>query len=146
MSKVIVIEIDSEGFKNKVLEIVSKFAPVLSSRYMVLSDGWIKDVSQNKDFGPISDKAMNKADAIAWCKKMGGYLPTRDQLESLQDLKRNNPCCDPIFKDMKSDWYWTDTPVPGIDGASFVVSLYDGYVSYFYELGKYYVRPCRSSQ
>ena len=51
MSKVIVIEIDSEGFKNKVLEIVSKFAPVLSSRYMVLSDGWIKDVSQNKDLG-----------------------------------------------------------------------------------------------
>ena len=72
-------------------------------------------------------------------------LPTRKELFSLVVDGRCNPCCDPAIVDMKSEGYWSASPVPGNEDFFFVVYFHDG--GFVYNLrrdDRRWVRPVRS--
>src|SRR3990167_9479923 len=77
-------------------------------RFEKLQDGWVRDLNTGLEWGPTSDQTMTHADAIAYCKKQGARLPTREELQSILDLKEYDPAVDKkAFPDTKSSWYWT---------------------------------------
>lgn len=98
---------------------------------------------------------MNDVENIAAIKelnriKFAGHsdwrVGKRFEVESTLDLKRSNPAIDPIFRNTKSSWYRTSTPVHGDSGYAWCVGFFFGSV---YSYGKgysYFVRPCRSSK
>jgi hypothetical protein len=116
-------------------------------RFEVLKDHWIKDHSTGLEWGASSSEIMTLANAKKYCEDCGGRLPTRTELETLQDLKKYNPCIDKeIFKDTKSDYYWSSTICAWDKSCAWCVSFGYGYVGSRSESDDGYVRPVRSSQ
>lgn len=150
MSKIQLVDINDQEFKDKVLEIVGavvKVASFKSNRYIALSDGWIRDLTTDLDWGKSSGKDMNFNNAKEYCEKEGGRLPTVDELQTILDRTMYNPTADKnIFKDVKSEWYWTSTKYMGCANTAWCVSFRDGYVSYGNGVVSNYVRPVRASQ
>ena len=62
----------------------------------------------------------------------GWRLPTREELLTLVDLERHDPCIDTDkYPDTKSTWYWTATPCAwNKESARWVVYFDDGNVDY----------------
>lgn len=119
----------------------------VEARFQILKDGWIKDNQTGLEWGPSSKESLNFKDAEKYCKENGGRLPTRVELESIQDLTKYNPCIDKdIFKDTFSSWYWSSTKCAWNSSVSWCVSFYDGLVIYYLESYDDYVRPCRAGQ
>jgi hypothetical protein len=60
----------------------------------------------------------------------GWRLPTREELLTLVDLERHDPCIDTDkYPDTKSTWYWTATPCAwNKESARWVVDFNDGNV------------------
>nr|BBJ03775.1 hypothetical protein YBY_16230 [Marinobacter nauticus] len=59
----------------------------------------------------------------------GWRLPTRQELESLLDLSREDPAIDTSkYPDTKSCAYWTSTPCAWNNAARWVVGFSNGYV------------------
>jgi hypothetical protein len=60
----------------------------------------------------------------------GWRLPTREELLTLVDLERHDPCIDTDkYPDTKSTWYWTATPCAwNRESAHWVVDFDSGYV------------------
>lgn len=96
---------------------------------------------------------MNFADREAACKalrfadKSNWRQPTRDELESLRDFTKFNPCVDTdIFPDIKPSWYGTGEEVQGYSDYAWCVDFGIGSVNYFHKVFHDYVWPVRSSQ
>ncbi len=147
------VDVKSEEFKKCVREIIKdaseiiKSSPVRIDHFIILSDGWILDVKTGLEWGPSSDKSMNFSKSEEYCKNLGGRLPSVDELQTILDRSMHNPTADKnIFKDVKSEWYWTGTKYAGVGGASWCVSFYNGCVNAFNECNYCYVRPVRASQ
>jgi hypothetical protein len=146
MKKIQVVEINSEEFKNAVLALISKVSPFKSNRFIALPDGWIRDLTTGLDWGKSSDKAMNFNAAKEYCEKEGGRLPTVGELQTILDRSMYNPTADKnIFKDVKSEWYWTSTKYAGNSSCSWCVSFSLGNVYFILECLVSYVRAVRSS-
>jgi hypothetical protein len=150
MSKIQLVDINDQEFKDKVLEILTaaiKVSPFKSNRFIALPDGWIRDLTTGLDWGKSSDKVMNFNDAKEYCENKGGRLPTVDELQTILDRTMYNPTADKnIFKDVKSEWYWTSTKYAGNSSCSWCVSFCGGDVGSSIEGYDYYVRAFRSSQ
>jgi hypothetical protein len=70
-----------------------------------------------------------------------------DELQTILDRSMYNPTADKnIFKDVKSEWYWTSTKYMGCANAAWCVSFYNGRGFVGSEDGGNYVRAVRSSQ
>ncbi len=62
-----------------------------------------------------------------YCRRLGSRLPTRHEMDSIQDVRRLRPTIDPsIFKDVVSGPYWTITPSRREGSSNWVVDLSDG--------------------
>lgn len=112
---------------------------------------WIQDHTAVKAFAPeLND--VETAAAIAELNriKYGGHNdwrePSRKELETIVDLERHSPAINPIFKNTKSGWYRTSTPVAGSSSGVWCVGFISGDVSGDFKDSKFYVRPVRSSQ
>lgn len=70
-------------------------------------------------------------------------LPTQDELQSLRDLTKHNPCIGAPFKS-RASWVWTCTETAWSSGCVFCVNFNDGYVSYLSRYNEAFVRPVRS--
>ncbi|HET6805647.1 MAG TPA: DUF1566 domain-containing protein [Frateuria sp.] len=71
-------------------------------------------------------------------------MPERQELEAILDLTRYNPAIDPVFfRDAKSDWYWTRTPVAWSSGCAWLVYFSYGYVGNHDRYGRAFVRAVR---
>jgi len=77
----------------------------------------------------------------------GWRLPTRQELESLLDLSREDPAIDTSkYPDTKSCAYWTSTPCAWNDAARWVVSFSLGYVYDYHRNLNACVRAVRAGQ
>jgi hypothetical protein len=78
----------------------------------------------------------------------GWRLPTREELLTLVDLERHDPCIDTDkYPDTKSTWYWTATPCAWRpESARWVVYFGDGDVDYDGIGGYACVRAVRGGQ
>jgi len=118
-----------------------------NNRFKILDGGWIQDKELGIDWGPSSGKSMNHEKAIKWAEDKGGRLPAVEELRTIVDYERSDPATDiEIFKDMKSSWYWTNTPVAGCSVLAWCVSFGYGIVNYNRKDNDRYVRPVRASQ
>ena len=118
----------------------------LIERFTLLKDGWIKDAKTGLDWGKSSLKEMNLKDAQEYCSKEGGRLPSRTELESIQDLEKYSPCIDAIFQETKSSYYWSGTKCAWNGRAAWCVSFGYGNVYCLCEDLDGCVRPVRASQ
>jgi hypothetical protein len=73
-------------------------------------------------------------------------MPTRRELESIQDLTRHDPCVDlDKYPDTKSGWYWSSTPCAWSSAYAWVVSFGGGNSDYDLRDDDYaFVRAVRS--
>jgi len=119
-----------------------------STRFKILSDGWVLDKALGIEWGPSSTKRMNWEDAKKYASDQKGRLPTVKELRSLVDYDRNNPAIDTaFFADTKTDdWYWTGTEVSGSSSCAWCVSVDSGDVDGSNKVSDVYVRPVRASQ
>ncbi len=68
----------------------------------------------------------------------GWRLPTRIEMMSVTDYARRGPAVTPLAKGiLLSPPYWTSSRFAAIAGSSYLVSLYEGMVSYADESGQY---------
>jgi len=147
--------------KNKVVELLEKVvlaikeepeakkaqAPLNSSRFSLLDDGWILDRRLELEWGPTASKQMNLEEAKKHCASLGARLPEMHELHSLVDYKTYDPAIDKeAFKDTKSGWYWTATPYAPDADFAWCVSFRYGRVDGSREGYTLYVRPVRASQ
>ncbi len=82
----------------------------------------------------LKGKNCTQAEAEEACKALGkGWrLPTIKELFSIVDHTKYAPAVDKaVFKDTKSDYYWSSTPVAASPDCAWVVSFSNGNV-YFY--------------
>jgi len=110
---------------------------------------WIQDHCAVKGF----DKELNDVETAAAITelnriKYAGHAdwrePSRPELLTIVDLERHNPAINPIFKNVKSSWYRTSTPVAGSSSLVWCVGFYYGNVGVNYLAFRYYVRAVRS--
>jgi len=112
---------------------------------------WQKfEVDENNDG---SADTMTWAAALSYCENSGlaGYddwrLPDRNELQSLVDYSRFNPCLDKTyFPGVLSSFYWSSTTNAYSTDYAWRVSFSNGYVSYYDKSNNYYVRAVRSGQ
>ncbi len=117
------------------------------SRFIKLSDGWVKDNLLGLDWGPSSDKKMTWEEAKKFCSGKGGRLPEIEELSRLIDYKRYNPAINPIFSDTKTDdRYWTNTQVAHWLVDAWVVGFGKGDLGDYSKDCGFYVRPVRPSR
>lgn len=117
------------------------------NRFQKLEDGWVRDKLVGVEWGPSSDKYLTYKQAQAYCNKLGGRLPEVEELASLVDRTKYDPCIDKdLFPDTKSSYYWTGTQHARWSDSAWCVFCSNGYVDYSFKDSGSYVRPCRSSQ
>jgi len=118
------------------------------NRFENLKDGWVRDHFLGIDWGKSSKGLLNLSDAQEFCSKMGGRLPTVDELRLLVDHSKFEPAINSeFFVDTKTDdWYWTGTRHPKLADYAWCVYFDGGFVSYSHEGDANYVRPVRASQ
>lgn len=151
MSKVNVVDINSNEFEQKILEIISKKCVKKSDRFTIIEYpcvlGWVLDSKTGLEWGQSSPKSMNHSQAVEYCKEKGGRLPTREELQTLVDISKHEPCINKdIFTDTKNDYYWTSDITAWNKNAYWCVSFDFGVVNVFIEFDSLCVRPVRSSQ
>jgi len=116
-------------------------------RFVKLSDGWVRDAKTGLEWGQSSPDMMNWEKAKAYCKSVGGRLPTVMELESLVDRTKHEPAIDKdSFPGIKSSWYWTSESVAGHSSSAWCVSFHYGDVDSGHKGNDNYVCPVRSSQ
>ena len=99
----------------------------------------------------VSEKRMTHAEAektVANFKAAGfddWRLPTIDELETLRDRTRCNPAADPELG-LKSEWYWSSTPLASSSDFAWGVGFGYGYSDYHYRNGAGFVRAVRSAR
>jgi len=77
----------------------------------------------------------------------GWRMPTREELLTLVDLNRHDPCIDAEkYPDTKSRAYWTATPCAWNESARWVVNFGDGYLGAYHDGYDACVRAVRASQ
>lgn len=145
------VQIGSEEFKNAVLDVIKQAKSIVNDienpRFERLADGWIKDKDLNLEWGPSSSESMNFKRAEEYCTSLGGRLPTVDELFSLVDRNVFNPATDKkVFKDVRSEWYWTSDKYVGTSSARWVVIFIFGNVVWYYEDSNCCARPVRPCQ
>jgi hypothetical protein len=112
---------------------------------------WIQDHCAIKGFDKELDDVETAA-AIAELNriKYAGHddwrEPSRPELLTIVDLTRRSPAINPIFKNAKSSWYRTSTPVAGFPSGVWCVDFNSGLVGSGDKGFELYVRPVRSSQ
>ena len=96
---------------------------------------WIQDHCAVKGFDKELDD-VETASAIAELNriKYAGHddwrEPSRPELLTIVDLTRRSPAINPIFKNAKSSWYRTSTPVAGCPSGVWCVDFLYGGVGY----------------
>jgi hypothetical protein len=96
-----------------------------------------------------SAKELTFADAEKHCAelRLGGFedwrLPDLEELESLRDLTRHNPCIDTAFFKSNAGWTWTRTPTAWSSGCAWIVHFDGGYVDYGNRHDRAFVRAVR---
>jgi hypothetical protein len=96
-----------------------------------------------------SPKQLNFEEAEKHCAalRLGGFddwrLPDLEELESIRDLGRHNPCIDPKFFKSNANWVWSRTPTAWSSGCAWVVYFYYGNVNYDDRYGRAFVRAVR---
>lgn len=146
------VVIGSEEFKNAVLAVIKQAKNIIDDienpRFERLYDGWIKDLELGIEWGLGSSESMTFTKAEEYCKSLGGRLPTVDELNSIIDRSVHSPACDKkVFKDMKSEYYWTSDKYVASLGYRWVVGFnLGGLVLYRIEDDFNYARPVRASQ
>ncbi len=71
-------------------------------------------------------------------------IPVLHEQESIRDITRYKPACDPIFTDMKSTYYLTASPDPSDPDCVFVVNFNHGLVYLTSRYNRCRVRAVRS--
>ncbi len=116
-------------------------------RFKRRSDGWIVDTELDLEWGPSSQNSMVFSEAEKYCTSLGGRLPTVDELFSLVDRTKHDPCTNKqVFKDVKNEYYWTSEKTSWNSDARWVVGFCSGSVFCYSESYGYYVRPVRPCQ
>lgn len=116
-------------------------------RFKLLEDGWIQDAYLGLEWGASSNKYLTFKQALAYVKKHKGRLPEVHELHSLVDYSKENPSINPLFKDTKSSYYWTNTKFVNTSyTARWVVYFYCGVVFWSSENYDSCVRPVRPCQ
>lgn len=113
-------------------------------RYVDNDDGTITDTQTGLQWQAATEKPMTWEAAVDRCAAIGdGWrLPTRLELESILDLGRSGPACDPIFG-ARSFYYWSSTTTQGYPGLAWVVDFDGGGVDGGGKSGSYAVRAVR---
>ena len=115
-------------------------------RFEKLSDGWIKDHREKKEWGPSSEKILGPEGRKEFCAKLGGEEPTAAEAVSIINFEGKD-CFFPVFADTKTnDYYATKTEVAWSKSYVRIVYCGSGNVFYSNKDDKYYVRPVRASQ
>ncbi|HET6805648.1 MAG TPA: DUF1566 domain-containing protein [Frateuria sp.] len=64
--------------------------------------------------------------------RLGGFddwrLPDLEELESIRDLSRHNPCIDTAFFKSNANWVWSRTPTAWSSGCAWFVLFNSGHV------------------
>jgi hypothetical protein len=90
---------------------------------------------------------LENAEKYAGECRLGGFtdwrLPDQDELQSLRDLSKHNPCIDTNVFKSNASYVWTRTPEARSSGLLWVVNFSGGYVDLYYRYYKCFVRPVR---
>ncbi|HET6807230.1 MAG TPA: DUF1566 domain-containing protein [Frateuria sp.] len=79
--------------------------------------------------------------------RLGGFddwrLPDLEELESIRDLTRHEPCIDTGYFKSNSGWVWSRTPCAWSSDCAWIVSFYNGLVHGLRRSGSAFVRAVR---
>ncbi|QDH70868.1 Lcl C-terminal domain-containing protein [Marilutibacter alkalisoli] len=105
---------------------------------------------------PVGGKRMTHQEAIDACAALdldgqrNWHLPTLQELESLRDITRFDPCIDTdVFPDFPSSWFWTSDPAKwseqedGSFSAAWGVGFYNGLVDGYPRGSNGFALACR---
>jgi hypothetical protein len=107
---------------------------------------FIKDLTNGLMWSDqTSENRVNWKNAIEHCKKCqkGGYsdwrLPTIEELFSITDQRKtSNPFVNKMFKNVKSDWYWSHSISKTHSSGSWVLGFYYGSVYWDDQTNSYF--------
>ena len=103
-----------------------------------------------QDNAEVMNTQMSYNDAISYCSdlELGGKddwrLPSITELESLVDLKRNNPATKSFIKNTTYGGYWSSTVYASNASQAWFIAFMSGYINYGYKSHNGYVRCVRS--
>lgn len=118
-------------------------------------DGTVSDTETGLMWQQAEAGAMNWQSALSYCEDLvlptGGYddwrLPDRNELQSLVDYSRYNPCLDKTyFPGVLSSYYWSSTTNASYTSSAWLVYFSHGVVNHYGKSGSVYVRAVRSGQ
>lgn len=106
---------------NRFIKLSGNFQRTEKESYKYIKDGVTGLIWQRETLGPMTwYYAME-------LNKKGWRIPTLQELESIRDINKYRPCCDPIFE-AKSTVHWSSSPIVYGNDYAWNVSFYDGYV------------------
>lgn len=97
-----------------------KFTRVNDRRFAHLGASW-KDEETGLIWSHGAGQKMNQADAIKFCKELGGELPTKEMFEALSGKKGQN-----LFSDNSNKYWWSSSPVRSYPGNAWVLNVSNG--------------------
>ncbi|MCD4736934.1 MAG: DUF1566 domain-containing protein, partial [Bacteroidales bacterium] len=116
-------------------------------------DGTVTDTATGLMWQKTTQNVMNWEAAITYCETLplanyGDWrLPNRNELQSLVDYSKYNPCIDTtFFPGTVSSYYWSSTTSAYNSGYACCVYFYYGYFSHNNKSSSYYVRAVRGGQ
>ena len=126
--------------------------PAAAADFTDNGDGTVSDnetglMWQQRDDG--TERNWQEALDYCNCLSLAGHndwrLPNIKELESIVDITRYNPAIDGVyFSATQSSNYWSATSYAyNFTDAACCVHFGNGYVSYYYKSGRYYVRCVR---
>lgn len=111
-------------------------------RFTETDDGWWRDSVTGLEWSPTAPTRMTHDRAVAWCKSIGGRLPTVGELIEIVNYGRHSPATDML--DTRSDSYWSASTYAPSPFLAWYVLFLVGYVFADFKTSNFYVRAVRS--
>ncbi len=130
----------------------STFGSLKDGRYYRSSKGVVYDKKakllwQDNDGVKYIKKSWSDAKRYCSSLSLAGFshwrLPSQRELESIVDFSGYNPAIKRIFKNVKSDWYWSSTSNASGSSDAWDVDFKCGYSSAYGKSNSYFVRCVR---
>lgn len=107
------------NIKNRFIKLTGNFQKTEKDNYKYIKDTTTNLIWQRKTLGPMTWHEAMKLNENGW------RVPTLQELESIRDIERIFPCCNPIFE-AKIYGHWSSSPYAADSGLAWVVDFSNG--------------------